>query len=427
MIATIRDLLAYYRTQGRLREISAPRSPRLQAAEDIAAAAPDPVLLTDVNGWQVAANLLENRDSYAMCLGLERGGFFSGIGRLLARPPQLERIAAAPCQQVSAGPEALSRLPVLVHYPTDGGPFVTAGVWIINDPEYGRNLSYHRLMITGPSAGTARIVEGRGTDHALRSQQGRLPAAIAIAPPPHVLLAAALSPAADVDELELAARLAPVRLCRAQTVDLDVPADSEIIIEGEFTGEWDAEGPFVDITGTIDGQRRQPVFRVTNVTHRRDPIYHALLPAGGEHRALMGLPKEMDIMRAVSAICPCHDVRITPGGASWLHAVIANSPQAPQQARAALAAAFAAHRSLKLCIAVDEDIDPGDAQQVEWALATRFQAHRDMLVLTGQPSSSLDPSAEHVPGQKSRGSKLGLDATIKAEGAARELFRRISR
>jgi UbiD family decarboxylase len=105
-------------------------------------------------------------------------------------------------------------------------------------------------------------------------------------------------------------------------------------------------------------------------------------------------------------------VAITPGGASWLHAVVQIEKRGPDDGRAAIEAAFRGHGSLKHVVVVDTDVDLYDPSEVEWAIATRFQADRDLVVLTHQSGSSLDPSGYHEPGKKARTAKMGLDATI---------------
>ena len=298
-------------------------------------------------------------------------------------------------------------------------------MWIVRDPKYGVNLSYHRMMMTSANRGTVRVVEGRGTDTAIRNSGGKLEAAICISPPANVLFAAALSPAPEVNELELAARFGRLELARCKTVDLEVPAACELVIEGRFTGETGGEGPFVDITGTIDFVRTQPVFEITRVSGRKDAIHYTVVPASADHLTLMGIPKELDMYREIGKVCDCRDVAITPGGSCWLHSVVRIAKRGPEDGKRALEAAFRAHRSLKHCVVVDEDIDILNPTEVEWAVATRFQADTGLLLLTDQPSSSLDPSAHHEPGKKSRGAKLGLDATI-PWGADRSLFKRVT-
>jgi UbiD family decarboxylase len=323
-------------------------------------------------------------------------------------PPVLDR---GPCQAV-VEPVDLTRLPIPRYHPEDGGPYVTAGVSVINDPVLGRNVSFHRLMVLDETRFAARVVEGRGTHTALTRVDGDLPVAIAVGAPVQVLLAAAMSPAKDVDELGIAHALAPTPLVRCQSVDLEVPADAELILEGRIAGELTDEGPFPDLTGTMDRVRRQPVIEIDHITHRHDPIFHALLPSGMEHKNLMGMPREPTIFAAVNDVCRCTGVYVTPGGMSWLHAVVQIDKQHDEDGHRAIHAAFRGHTSLKHVVVVDEDVDLYDRGHVEWAIATRFQADRDLIVLRDQPSSSLDPSASQTPGQKARTAKMGLDATI---------------
>jgi UbiD family decarboxylase len=148
------------------------------------------------------------------------------------------------------------------------------------------------------------------------------------------------------------------------------------------------------------------------VTHRHDAIYHALLPGQLEHKMLMGMPREPSIYAAVAEVCQVRNVSITPGGTSWLHAVVQIEKRHAGDGRQAAEAAFRGHGSLKHVVVVDDDVDLYDPHDVEWAIATRFQADRDLMTWAGQPSSSLDPSAIHLPGQKSRSAKMALDATI---------------
>jgi UbiD family decarboxylase len=234
-----------------------------------------------------------------------------------------------------------------------------------------------------------------------------------------------MSPPKGIDELSIANTMAPTPTASAKSVPLSVPANAELVLEGYLTHEHTREGPFPDLSGTMDGTRQQPIFQVTTITHRRAPIFHALLPAGLEHKNLMGMPREPTIYAEVSKVTRCTGVLITPGGGSWLHAVVQIDAQGPDDARHAIDAAFRGHTSLKHVVIVDTDIDLHDPADVEWAVATRFQADRDLVILEDQPSSSLDPSARQVPGQKARTTKMGLDATIPWD-AEREGYVRVA-
>jgi UbiD family decarboxylase len=306
----------------------------------------------------------------------------------------------------------LLRLPFLTHYAGDAGPYATAAIAIVDDPETGPNVSFHRCLRLDGTRLAARIVERRGTDTALKKTPGDLPVALCIGLPLHVLLAASMAPDPGVDELAIANALAPTPVVRCRTNELFVPAEAEFVLEGRITHRTVAEGPFVDLTETWDIVREQPVIEIDCITHRRDAIYHALLPGMLEHKLLMGMPKEPSIYASVSEVCRCLNVSITPGGTSWLHAVVQICKQHADDGRKAGEAAFRGHGSLKHVVVVDDDVDLYDPHDVEWAIATRFQADRDLVVWSNQPSSSLDPSATHVPGQKSRSAKMALDATI---------------
>jgi UbiD family decarboxylase len=212
-----------------------------------------------------------------------------------------------------------------------------------------------------------------------------------------------------VDELQIANALEPLQVVKAKTVDLYVPAECEFVLEGTVYAERrHAEGPFVDLTETQDVVRQEPVFEVKTITHRRDAIWQALLPGGLEHKLLMGMPREPTIFKKVNQVVRCLDVNVSPGGCSWLHAIVQIDKRSPDDGKKAIEAAFEGHRSCKHVFVVDKDIDIYDPLQVEWAMATRFQGDADLVVRQKERGSSLDPSAEletHLT------TKIGFDLT----------------
>ena len=409
--------------------------PHLEMARIINALDGRPVLFTNVRGsdYRVVAGVCSARKYFALALDIEEAQLLPILIEALTNPVEPEVVASAPCQEVVEREVDLDKLPILTHLPGDGGPYITAGVAIIKDPDYGRNMCFHRLMKLDERSFAARIVEGRGTDTALQKTEGDLEVAICIGNSIPVLLAAAMSPPKGVDELAIANALRSTPLVKCLTKDLEVPADCEIVLEGRITHRLATEGPFLDLTETYDIVRQQPMVEIDCITHRRDAIYQALLPGKSEHKLLMGLPREPTIYAEVSKVCECRDVLVTPGGMSWLHAVVQIVKRHPNDGKRAIEAAFRGHGSLKHVVVVDEDINIRSMRDVEWAIATRFQADRDLIVLEDQPGSSLDPSATRVPGQKARTSKMGLDATIpwrKPDGtlrteAEREAFKRV--
>ena len=302
----------------------------------------------------------------------------------------------------------LADLPIPIHFPGDGGPFITAGVAITTHPEYGQNMDFHRCMPFSPTEMAVRVVKGRHF-HTYLEELGQVEVAVCVGNTPNVLAAGAISVGLGMDELTIANTLDPLQVVKAKTVDLMIPADAEFVIEGRvYRDRRHPEGPFVDLTETQDVVRMEPVFKVTAITHRRDAIWQALLPGALEHKLLMGMPREPTIYQAVSKVVRCLDVNVNPGGCSWLHAIIQIDKQDEADGFKAIQAAFAGHRSCKHIYVVDSDINIYDPLDVDWAMATRFQGDRDMLVLPREPGSSLDPSAE--PGTKLT-TKIGFDLT----------------
>jgi UbiD family decarboxylase len=184
--------------------------------------------------------------------------------------------------------------------------------------------------------------------------------------------------------------------------------DSEIILEGFIGAETAKEGPFVDITGTYDPERIQPVIRITGMYAKPDPIYHGILPGGDEHKILMGAPYEPLIYKAVAGVTGACDVVLTKGGCGYLHGVVQIRKRTQGDGKNAILAAFAAHTSLKHVVVIDEDINPADMLDVEYALATRVRADVDTIIIPGIRGSSLDPTRIG----DGLNVKMGIDATM---------------
>lgn len=411
----LRTFLAELEARGELQRVTEPVAPTFEVARRIAAQEGQPLLFEALPGfpeWRLVSGCLARREHLALALGCEVPELVQRLAEVLDAPQTPPCVAAAPCQEVVETDVDLYRLPIPRYHPLDGGPYLTAGVAVIRDPDYGRNLSFHRMMVRDARHLTVRVVEGRGTDTAWRKAPEGLPIAVCIGLPPHVLLAAAMSPPKGVDECGIAQALDNTPLARAVAVPLEVFAEAELVLEGVLTHELDREGPFPDLTGTMDGRRQQPVLRVDAITRRREPLFQALLPGGLEHKNLMGMPREPTIFAEVNKVTRCTGVVVTPGGCSWLHAVVQIAKRGPEDGRLAIEAAFRGHSSLKHVVVVDTDVNPYDVADVEWAIATRVQATRDLFLYPDQPSSSLDPSARQIPAQKARSDKVGVDATI---------------
>ncbi len=415
---SLREYLCRLDERKTLLRIKEPISKRLEIAGVLKKLEPGPVLFEHVNesAFPVIGNLFGSKAAFAEYFGIPVSGIIPLLAQAIEHPTPCEAVSQAPCQEMVIEPPDLDLLPILFHCDQDGGNYISSGVVLAGHPQYGQNADFHRSMQFSKTEMAVRVVKNRHFDRYL-NDLGQMDIAICIGNAPNVLAAAATSVGLGVNELEIANALEPVRVVKALTSDLLIPAETEIVIEGTvFRDRRHPEGPFVDLTETYDVIRQEPVFEVKAITHRREALWHALLPGGLEHKLLMGMPREPTIFKKVNEVVKCLDVNVDPGGCSWLHAIIQIDKQSEEDGRKAIQAAFAGHSSCKHVYVVDKDIDIYNPLEVEWAMATRFQGDRDLVVLERAPGSSLDPSAEtgsHVT------TRLGFDLTAPLETAGK--------
>lgn len=416
---TLRSYLQQLTSSSEMLTLNTPVSKTYEMAGILKKIEPQSVLFENVkeSPFRVIGNLLCSKAAFADYLGIQVKDIIPSLMRAIELHSPCPIIDSAPCQEVVIGYPDLDALPILRHCALDGGNYISSGVFIARHPKYGQNLDFHRAMQFSKTEMAIRVVRGRHF-HRFLEELGSLDVAVCIGVPPHVLVAAATSVELGVDELEIANALStfclnePLNLVHAKTVALFVPAEAEFVIEGTVYNERrHPEGPFVDLTETYDIVRNEPVFEVKTITHRRDAIWHALLPGALEHKLLMGMPREPTIFKKVNEVVRCVDVNINPGGCSWLHAIVQIDKQAEDDGKKAVQAAFAGHRSCKHVFVVDKDIDIYNPQEVEWALATRFQGEADLVIKPKEPGSSLDPSSERSEAGTHLTTKLGFDLT----------------
>ncbi|AFL94547.1 hypothetical protein CL1_0336 [Thermococcus cleftensis] len=372
-----------------------------------------PVLFENVNGWTVAGNIWSTRERIAGFLNTSREELIHLIAEAMENPSPYRTVENAPFMKNPTEDFSLLELPIPKYYPKDGGPYFTSAMVIAKDENGFTNMSFHRMMVRDEKTVAIRLVPrhlyAMWRDKAEHGEE--LEVRIVVGNPVHLLLTGATSVAYGVSELEIASKLSELAFGRPIDVvelgGIPVPVESEFVFEARITPELVDEGPFVDITGTYDYVRKQPLVVFEKMYHVDEPVFHALLPGGYEHYMLMGLPKEPQIYASVKRVVPkVHGVRLTEGGAMWLHAVVSITKQHDGDGKNAILAAFAGHPSLKHVVVVDEDVNIYDDREVEWAIATRFQADKDLVIVPNARGSSLDPSAE-----KSLTAKWGIDAT----------------
>ena len=368
-----------------------------------------PLLFERVKGSAipVAGNLLSGMDLLCQSLGISKPEWIGRLTSAMRTPGEVRESSGA----FDYREPDLDLLPILTHYPRDQGRYVTSGVVFARYGER-RNLSFHRLARIGPDRFVGRLVEKRDLHRmyeAARDHGEDVEVSIGIGNSSGVLVAAATSVEGEQFELGMAAALEQgLAVTKARTNGTSYPIDTEIVLEGRILHDESAEeGPFVDLTNTYDVVRRQPVFVIDRLALRRNPVYHALLPGGHEHRLLMGAPRTPTIYRALKeAGIAVTNVHLPEGGSGWLDAVVAIRKRSEADPRVAIEAAIRGHRSLKRITVVDSDVDVTDPHEVDYAVTMYWDAGKE-VVLRGVKGSSLDPMAS----PEGIGSKLAIDAT----------------
>ncbi len=312
----------------------------------------------------------------------------------------------------------LRKIPIPTFYEKDKGPYITAGIVIAKDIDSGaRNASYHRMTPISKNRLVMRVVERDLWAFIMRAREAgkNLDAAVVIGVDPATAIAAATTLPIYEDELEVANSLlsGELSVTNGLKTNVEYPSNAEIVLEGEIiTDALEEEGPFVDITGTYDTIRKQPVFKVHAIRMKNKPIFHAILPAGSEHKTLMGLPREAKIFNLVKEVTVLKDVYLTDWGCGWLECVMSIKKRHKDEPINAGMAAITAHPSVKKVIVVDDDINIRDCKEVYWAVITRSNPAKDYVIIPRAKGSTLDHSGEPR-------SKIIIDATIKGE---RSLF-----
>lgn len=366
---------------------------------------------TNINGGKAAGNVYSTREKIAAAMNIPMDGLVRHIMDAMSAPCDTETTDDPIFKECSLDVD-LTKLPIIKYFPKDAGRYISAGI-VVSEYNGRRNVSFHRMLIKDKNTIVIRLVPRHTFTlfNEAKKNGDELKIAICIGAPVEAMVSAALSVDFGTDELTIASAMHkaghgfPLKVAKCDN-GLVVPADCEYVLEGRITAETCSEGPFVDIAGTYDEIRDQPVVKIDRVWSKKDPIFQLLLPGGYEHFLLMGVPREPVIFRTVRQAVPnVRNVRLTEGGCCWLNGVVSISKNKEGDGVNAIMAAFTGHTSMKSVIVVDEDIDIFDDREVEWAVATRMQADK-ILRIPGAAGSSLDPSAHGTTW------KVGYDATL---------------
>lgn len=381
------------------------------------------LLFQNIEGYKipVVGGLFATWNRTAMALGTTSDKavekFLKAKNNLLK--PKL--VSKAPCKECILTEEEvdLRKFPIPTHHERDAGPYITGGVQVSKDPQTKiQNAGIYRQQVKGRSN---LVIHCSKTSHLRRhfdmmeNQGNPLELAIAIGLDPAIHIAAAAKVPYGLDEIEVAGGLRenPVEVVKCETVDITVPATSEIVIEGKMLPNIrEPEGPFADICGQYESTPGDPVIQISAITHRYNPIFQTIFT---------GFPiTENHILNSLTQSALCYEdvistfpgvkaVNISPAGCSF-HAVLSLKQSYPSEAKRLILAVLGKMNLLRRVVVVDEDIDVFDDLMVEWALATRVNAEQDIIVLPRVGRARPDPSATGA-----LTSVYGIDATIPCE------------
>jgi 2,5-furandicarboxylate decarboxylase 1 len=409
MDQSLRSILHDWERTGDLHRVDRSVDPRYELGAVLSLRKEGPTqLFRQVEGFEMAVvgNVLNTRDKIARGLGVERSELQRACIEALEHGIEPLVIPAGPVQEVvhERPVDIGASLPVPTWFERERGPYITAGVIVAKDPETGRrNVSIARLRVEGPHRLMAGIAPTHHLAELIRRAQARgepLPIAVSIGNHPAVLIASQMYVGLGHDEYEIAGGLLhePLSLVRCRTIDLEVPAQAEIVLEGTLHPEERIEeGPVSEFPGFYVNYGPGYAVHVETISHRKDAVYQAILPGYAPEHCLLGaVAIGATTCRSLRRAMPnVRRVLITDGGMGRLHAVITVHRPQPGEGKRAIMLAMGQLNLLKLVIVVDDDIDPEDWTQVERALATRMRGERDIILFPRARADRCEPLEEN--------------------------------
>jgi 2,5-furandicarboxylate decarboxylase 1 len=420
---TLRNFIDLLKDQGELLSLSEPFDPVYEIStilSELGKKKAPAVLFEKTKGFQipVIGNLFGTVRRLSLALGIEEDRLLEDvIPRLEKRLPPVS-VAEESSLEVSIPKgklDLLKVLPALTHYSKDSGPYITSGISSARDPETGvTGRGLHRMEVRGKNIlGISLLNPPLADIYAQHRREGKkMEIATVIGVPPAVFIASIFKVARGIDKLSVAGGLQgePAETTPARTVDVDIPAHGEIIIEGYIDPkDKEEDGTLGESSGYYMAFGKSPTIHVTGFRYRKGALYHAIVPWAREVDSLLYLVHGLDFVPKMRREIPSlRRVRLVPM-TFGSHVVMSIDTDNKGEIRRALTMALS-FTGVKKAVMVDVDVDPEDDQEVEWALATRFQADRDLIMIPELRSQPIDPSGKWT-GEGFLSAKMGLDAT----------------
>jgi UbiD family decarboxylase len=424
---SFRGFLAALEQRGEVQRIQREVDPHFELASVLMLRDNGPAqLFENVAGYEmpVVAHVLNSRTRFADALRVTRAELDARLQSALQNPIPPILVRDAPVQQcVREAPlDVGALLPVPHWFERERAPYITAGVIVAKDPDTGRrNVSIARLRLEGG----ARLMAGIAPNHHLailaakaRERGQKLEIAVAIGNHPGVLLGSQMYVGLGEDEFDIAGGLLgePVELLKCRTIDVEVPAHAEIVLEALLdAGDQIDEGPVSEFHGFYVDYGPGIAAHVQCITHRQQPLFQAILPGyAAEHCLLGGVAIGATLTRDLRRLIPSvRRVFITDGSMGRMHAVISMHRPRVGEGKRAIILAMGQVNLLKQVVVIEDDVDPEDARMVEWSLAARFRGEEDLVILPDMRADRCDPVA-----QDQLITKIGMVATTRPGNGA---------
>jgi UbiD family decarboxylase len=374
--------------------------------------------------YPLCGNVAASRERIAKAFNTSKENLLFEVAARLKKTGELIQVDShqAPVHEViQKGDECdFTQLPIHLQHGLDGAPYISSSMDVVMDPSTGwTNVGIRRLMVTGRRKAGVDLVAPSDLRaiYIEQSQKGkRVPVSFVIGSSPIDHVAATMRIPTDELKLLSALRGKPLGVVKCITNDLWVPADAQMILEGYLDehGHTTEEGPYGEFLGYYGGVKKNPVFHLTAITHRKDCIFQTSTISGAEMSKtdtaqLSALRTEVVVYRALEiAVREVKGVYADPASGGTFNVRVALKQRVPGEAKSAIAAVFACMANVKHVYIVDPDIDIFSSEQMEWAMATRFQADKDMIFATGFRAMPLDPSLQEAKTT----AKLGFDLTL---------------
>jgi UbiD family decarboxylase len=366
----------------------------------------------------IVCNVVASRRALAWALGVDEPALALEYARRIKETVKPVIVPDPPFRHsVMRGPDVdLERLPIPTYFPGDAGRYLTAGMLVARDPDTGiETEGYHRFQVKARDRMGVSLHSRRRMFEYQRRAEARgqpLPCAVVLGLHPLVSMGSLAYPPADVGKFEVVGGLLgePLEIAPCATIDVQVPAAAEIVIEGEILpGVREPEGPFGEFTGYFSRRSTEHVFVAKAIAMRERPWFQSIGSGrAGDHITTLGLVREAEIWNALNRVIPnVTGVHVPLSGTSSFTAYVAIRQGRPGEAMHVIPIVLGVDHYLKLVVVVDDDIDVLDESDVLWAIATRMQADRDLVVIPGSLGAMLDPSAD----ERGVTAKLGIDAT----------------